>query len=218
MGTRLRPLTNDIPKALVKVDSESFFERQLRLVRRQGITDITVITGYCSEAFMPWHAEPDLRFVHNGHYHDWNNLYSMYLVRDRLADTLVLDGDVWIGDEVIPSAAPATSRWYVGHRTAMVNEWAVVQDDSGRVRSIEVRGGDGWILTGISYWSGKDGPVLASVMEGMMSRPDAPTLFWDDAPRNSLGDIDVHAQPLESGDWVEVDTVDELLGLRQSLG
>jgi L-glutamine-phosphate cytidylyltransferase len=218
MGTRLRPLTNTIPKALVKVGSESFFERQLRLLQAQGITDITVLTGYHAEAFQPWHGRAGLNFVHNEHYHDWNNLYSMYLVRDRLADTLVLDGDVWIGEQVIPSCAPATSRWYVGHRTGMVNEWAVVQDGAGRVRTIEVRGGDGWILTGISYWSGQDGPHLAAVMEGMMDRPDAPTLFWDDAPRNSLDDIAVHAQPLGSGDWVEVDTVDELLSLRNSLG
>jgi CTP:phosphocholine cytidylyltransferase-like protein len=54
MGTRLRPLTNAIPKALVKVGSESFFERQVRLLRNQGIADITVLTGYCAEAFRPW--------------------------------------------------------------------------------------------------------------------------------------------------------------------
>ncbi|MGD9939341.1 MAG: NTP transferase domain-containing protein [Clostridia bacterium] len=218
MGTRLRPLTNAIPKALVKVGSESFFERQVRLLRNQGIADITVLTGYCAEAFRPWYDETDLLFVHNEHYHDWNNLYSMFLVRNRLADTLVLDGDVWIGDEVLPSCSPATSRWYVGHRTGMANEWVVVQDGSGRVRRIEVRGGEGWILTGISYWSAHDGPILAGVMEGMMARPDAPTLFWDDAPRNSLDDIEVRAQPLGSGAWVEVDTVDELQSLRQRVG
>jgi len=218
MGTRLRPLTDEIPKALVKIGSESFFERQLRLLRKQGIADITVLTGYRADAFKPWHDEPDLCFVHNDHYHDWNNLYSMYLVRDRLADTLVLDGDVWIGEEVLPLRTPATSRWYVGHRTGMANEWAVVQDDKGRVSRIDVRSGEGWILTGISYWSGQDGPRLAAVMEGMMASPDAPSLFWDDAPRNSLAVLDVHAEPLDSGDWAEVDTVDELMNLRQRMG
>lgn len=218
MGTRLRPLTNEVPKALVKIGSESFFERQVRLLRNRGIEEITVLTGYHAEAFKPWHDEPDLCFIHNEHYHDWNNLYSMYLVRDRLADTLVLDGDVWIGEGVLPDRTPATSRWFVGHRTDMVKEWVVVQDVSGRVCRIEVRSGEGWILTGISYWSGQDGPCLATVMEGMMHRPDATTLFWDEAPRSSLEVLEVHAEHLGSGDWTEVDTVEELMSLRQRVG
>ena len=218
MGTRLRPLTNEIPKALVKVGSESFFERQLRLLHGRGVTDISVITGYRAEAFSPWHGTSGLSFVYNDHHYDWNNLYSMYLVRDRLANTLVLDGDVWIGDEVLPAVVPVTSRWYVGHRTDMVNEWAVVQDGAGRVCKIEVRGGEGWILTGISYWSGLDSLHLVAVMEEMMARPDAPSLFWDEAPRSSLDVLEVYAQPLGSGDWAEVDTVDELMSLRRRLG
>ena len=218
MGTRLRPLTDAIPKALVRVDTESFFERQLRLLRSRGITDITVLTGYCAQAFQPWHSCKDLHFVHNPHYHDWNNLYSMYLVRDRLGDTLVLDGDVWVGEGVLPSQSPSTSRWYVGLRTAMAKEWAVVQDSTGRVSQIEVRGGEGWILTGISYWSGQDGPRLAAVMEGFMHRPDATTLFWDEAPWSSLADLEIHAEALVTEDWAEVDTVDELQSLRQRVG
>lgn len=218
MGTRLRPLTNEIPKALVSVGNESFFERQVRLLRRQGIREITVLTGYCAQAFLPWHEDRDLNFVHNDHFHDWNNLYSMFLVRDRLGDTLVLDGDVWVGEEALPSRAPRTSRWFVGHRTGMANEWAVVQDDSGRVSRIEVRGGAGWILTGLSYWSAHDGPVLARVMEGLMSQSEGPNLFWDEAPRRSLDVLEIHAQPLNTDDWAEVDTVEELMSLRQKIG
>jgi CTP:phosphocholine cytidylyltransferase-like protein len=215
MGTRLRPLTDEIPKALVEVDGESFFGRQVRLLGLAGVDDITVVTGYRASAFEPWRADPRLRFVHNERYHDWNNLYSMHLVRDRLGDTLVLDGDVWIGAGVLPAASPATSRWYVGRREAMRNEWAVACDDIGRVERIDVRSGSGWILTGISYWTGADGAFLSGVIESLMGRADAPSLFWDDAPRTSLGEIYVTAERLGSADWAEVDTVEELEALRK---
>lgn len=218
MGTRLRPLTENVPKALVRVGNESFFERQLRLLAAAGVSDVTIVTGYKAEAFRPWQDRPGIRIVHNERYADWNNLYSMYLVRDRLGGTIVLDGDVWIGESVLPREAPAASRWYVGHRDDMRNEWAVVTDDSGRVGRIDVRSGSGWILTGISYWSEGDGPYLAALMERMMSEPGAEARFWDEAPRSSLGDLRVEAQPIGPEDWAEIDTVAELEALKARIG
>ena len=100
----------------------------------------------------------------------------------------------------------------------MASEWTVVHDDTGRVSRIEVRDGEGWILTGISYWSAHDGPYLARVMEELMHRPDATSLFWDEAPRTSLGVLQVYSQALNSEHWAEVDTVEELLSLRRRIG
>ena len=46
MGTRLRPLTNEIPKCLVKVNGTPMIERQIRYLHEAGDTDITLISGY----------------------------------------------------------------------------------------------------------------------------------------------------------------------------
>lgn len=45
-GTRLRPLTNDRPKCLVELCGTSLLERQTKVLRRAGIQDITVVSGY----------------------------------------------------------------------------------------------------------------------------------------------------------------------------
>jgi len=217
MGTRLRPLTETVPKALVKVQAESFFERQLRLLEAVGVNDVTVVTGYRAEAFLPWHGRPGLRFVHNERFYDWNNLYSMHLVRERLGDTLVLDGDVWIGEGVLPTASPDTSRWFVGHKDAEAAEWAVVTDEDARVSRIDVRSGPGWILTGISYWTRGDGAAIRAFVERMMGEPGAESRFWDDAPRALLGELRVKAQRIGPRDWAEVDTVAELEALKATL-
>ena len=42
MGTRLRPLTNDIPKCLVKVNGMPMVERQIQFLHEIGIEDITL--------------------------------------------------------------------------------------------------------------------------------------------------------------------------------
>jgi NDP-sugar pyrophosphorylase family protein len=49
LATRLRPLTEKIPKALVEVCGEPFVVHQLRLLWRQGIQRVIICAGYLGE-------------------------------------------------------------------------------------------------------------------------------------------------------------------------
>ena len=49
LATRLRPITEKIPKALVEVAGEPFIRRQLVYLRDQGIGEVVVCTGYRGE-------------------------------------------------------------------------------------------------------------------------------------------------------------------------
>lgn len=46
LGTRLRPLTYDIPKPMVPVAGKPFLEHQILMLRDQGITDVVLLIGY----------------------------------------------------------------------------------------------------------------------------------------------------------------------------
>lgn len=47
-GERLRPLTNDKPKCLVKLCGKSILERQISTLSLSGVNDINILTGYQS--------------------------------------------------------------------------------------------------------------------------------------------------------------------------
>jgi len=48
-GSRLRPLTDNMPKCMVKLNNISILERQISTLSSQGIHDICIITGYKEE-------------------------------------------------------------------------------------------------------------------------------------------------------------------------
>lgn len=49
MATRLGPLTDRMPKAMVPVEGRPFLEHQLALLERQGIVDIVLCVGHLGE-------------------------------------------------------------------------------------------------------------------------------------------------------------------------
>jgi NDP-sugar pyrophosphorylase family protein len=49
LATRLRPVTEKIPKALIEINGEPFLAHQLRLLASQGVTRATLCVGYLGE-------------------------------------------------------------------------------------------------------------------------------------------------------------------------
>ncbi len=49
LATRLRPITEKIPKALVEINGEPFVAHQLRLLEERGIRQVVLCVGYLGE-------------------------------------------------------------------------------------------------------------------------------------------------------------------------
>src|ERR1035441_7840986 len=49
LATRLRPITETLPKALIEVAGEPFLAHQLRLLRRNGFERVVLCVGYLGE-------------------------------------------------------------------------------------------------------------------------------------------------------------------------
>jgi NDP-sugar pyrophosphorylase family protein len=49
LGTRQRPLTSEVPKALIPIGGKPFLHHQIELLKRQGIRDIVLCVGHLAE-------------------------------------------------------------------------------------------------------------------------------------------------------------------------
>ena len=49
LATRIRPITEELPKALIQVSGKPFLEYQLEYLKREGVKDVVLCVGYLGE-------------------------------------------------------------------------------------------------------------------------------------------------------------------------
>jgi MurNAc alpha-1-phosphate uridylyltransferase len=70
LATRMRPLTDTIPKSLITVNGRPFIDYQLQWLQSQGVTEVVLCIGYqgvrIREHLARWPGEMSIRFVDEG--------------------------------------------------------------------------------------------------------------------------------------------------------
>ncbi len=99
-STRLRPLTDEIPKCLLPVGEVPILRRAMSHLQALRIDEVVVVTGYREErihqAVRAWGTSFATTFVSNPEYASTNNAYSLLLSRPHVEgeELLLLDGDI----------------------------------------------------------------------------------------------------------------------------
>src|SRR5689334_22343312 len=105
VGSRLRPLTDDRPKALVDVAGRSMLARAVDSLASHGVKRLVVATGYRAEALERAlrDAPMEVVFAPNPAYETTQNSVSLALCREAVGGEgfLRLDGDVLFDSAVL---------------------------------------------------------------------------------------------------------------------
>jgi CTP:phosphocholine cytidylyltransferase-like protein len=216
MGTRLRPLTNDTPKSLVKVNGQPMLERQIEFLKEKGIEDIIVVTGYLKEKFEYLINKYNVKLLHNDKYDIYNNLYTMYLVREYLGDSYVTEADVYMRRNYFENNL-SRSTYFTGIKDNFKGEWMLRFDENDKVFDIEIGDGTDYILSGVSYWSIEDGEFIRNRIEDIMNSERFNNLYWDDIVRENIRKVDVYVKKIHSDDWFEIDCLEDLRNTEEYL-
>ena len=107
MGRRLKELTQNNTKCMVKVNGVTLIERLLGQLEKQELSRIVIVVGYEGKKLMDYIATLDVKtpivYVENNIYNKTNNIYSLALAKDYLCeeDTLLFESDLIFEDAVI---------------------------------------------------------------------------------------------------------------------
>ena len=213
MGTRLRPLTNDRPKCMVEVNGVPMVERQIKYLHESGITDITLVSGYKADSLDFLKEKYGVKIVFNDKYDVYNNIYSMYLVKDLLNDTFVLEGDVFMNKNCLVPQEQSTyfARWIEGYQ----REWGLIVDENNQLQEIRPGDGTGFIMSGISYWTYADALKIVTRIDEMMREDNFENLFWDNAVLDIHKELNIKVERFD--DIYEIDTEAELRAVEKQL-
>jgi len=97
-GKRLRPYTLDKPKCMVEIDGVSLIDRQLAVLKSEGLENIVMIGGYKSEML----ERDGIKLRNNPRYFETNMVWTLFCAEDELdGDVIVSYGDIVYSREVL---------------------------------------------------------------------------------------------------------------------
>lgn len=214
VGRRLQPVTLEVPKPLIKVNGVRMIDTILDGLRKNGINEIYVVVGYMKELFRSLQG---VVLIENPYYDTCNNISSLYVARDYIEDSIILDGDQIIFNSSVLEADFERSGYNAVWTDTYTDEW-LMQVESGVVKSCCRAGGRaGWQLYSVSRWCSEDGRKLKKHLEIEFEEKKNRQIYWDDiAMFRYPNEYKLGIRKMKKDDIIEIDDLSDLIRLDSS--
>lgn len=107
MWKRLKELTKNNTKCMVKVNGKTLIERMLHQIEDTDIREIIIVTWYKWKELQDYietlHIKTPIKYIENDIYDKTNNIYSLSLAKDYLCkdDSIIFESDIIFEDSVL---------------------------------------------------------------------------------------------------------------------
>lgn len=204
-GMRMVPINTEEPKGLLEVKGETLIERLIKQLHEVGVQDIKVVVGFMKEHYEFLIDKYNVKLVVNSHYKDWNNIYSLFLVKDDISDTYILPCDVWF--EKNPFSTIEDESWYLfGEEQVSGSNWQVKNNEKVRFNSSK-----GNKMIGLAYLNEMQGKNISKLLEKSIEEKQY-TSFWEDVLENKKNFL-LKGKLISDNSHAEINSYEQLLDL-----
>ena len=220
LASRLRPITDTIPKCLLRVGGTSLLGRTLAALAVPAVDRVIIVVGYRHEQIRtfvdPLHLPFPVVFVYNPSYATTNNNHSLWLAASECAgqQILLLDSDILFHPGIIRRvlASPHDNVLaFRESRTLTDEEIKVTTGEEGRVvrigKDISPVAASGESI-GIERFSS----TTATQLFRVLSRRKDTDEFYEAAFQELIdGGTTIHVVPCGTLPCIEIDTPADML-------
>ena len=222
MGSRIRPLTDNCPKSLLKIGGVTILERMLTNIQAAGIYDVIFVLVYLKEqieAFVK-RSFPELNaeFIINDRYKETNTGYSLMLAEEFVKGSAFVkfDADVVFEKEILENllASNASNALCIDREIQLdAEEIKVVVDKDNRVmrasKTVAPSDAIGESI-GIEKICPDTAKRLFSELRSMMANPENLQEYYEAAYERLMEkDVSFYALDITGLKWFEIDTQED---------
>lgn len=220
MGTRMRPLTETMPKPLVPVAGKPMIETVIDALAGLKLDQIYIVTGYLGEQFGYLQEKySNITLLKNKDYETINNISSLHTALEvlRRGDCFICEADLYISDSSFLKMEPKESGYFGKYVEGHSDDWVFELDEDGYIKRVGKVGDNCFNMVGVAYFKEKEASLLADRIEQTYGIPGYENMFWDDVVNEHLQELQIIVHPVNEDMIVEIDTVPELEEVEKEL-
>lgn len=145
LGSRLKPLTDTMPKCLIEVKGKSILLNTLDHLSSVGVKEAVILVGYLAEMIKEkvgeFYQGLKIRYIENEIYDKTNNMYSLWLAKDYLKHGVILiEGDSFFEKEVLRRVLNPDDRsyWAADRFDSFKDGCMLTSNENGAITRIEI--------------------------------------------------------------------------------
>ena len=222
-GSRLWPLTNDVPKALSEVNGRTILTNTLENLYRCGINGVIVVIGYCGKE-IELHVGSSYKgmgvsYIKNDDYQNTNSMFSLWLARDYLKeDCLVIEGDIITEEEIVRKALNSDNRsyWISDKFRKGMDGSMQITNEEGRIKEIRIvretlkeYKDNFYKSVGMLKLTKEYGAALASWLDKEVEAKNV-QVYYDLVIAKYISEMPLYVLNIEGLKWQEIDSISDL--------